>query len=83
MIEYWKKILKEIKAILPYFTKFKENDIILPKDYLDNCAVEDSDWQPIIMIIHDKNIFFTNNSYWKVGHLKIMEFFVLKEKKRV
>ena len=83
MIEYWKKILKEIKAILLYFTKFKEDDIILPKDYLDNCVVKDSDWQPIIMIIHDKNIFFTNNSCWKVWTFKDYEILSPKRKRRV
>ena len=43
MIEYQRIFLGEMKALLSYFDKFKENSTILPKKYLDNCAVKGID----------------------------------------
>ena len=43
VVEYWKFFLEEMKALLPYFVKFKEDGIILPKEYSNDCAVGGSD----------------------------------------
>lgn len=71
-----------IKTLLLYFVEFKKDGTILPKEYLDDYIVEDLNEQPIIIIIHDKSIFSTNNSCQKVCIFENMEFFVLKKKKR-
>ena len=70
MVEYKKFFLEEMKVLLPYLVQFKENGIILPKKYPDNYAVKGSNYQLIIMIIHDKNIFSVNNSCQKVWTFK-------------
>ena len=43
MIEYWGIFLEEMEAILSYFVEFKEDGTILPKEYLEDCAVGGSD----------------------------------------
>lgn len=78
VIEYWGVFLEKMKVLLPYFIKFKKNGTILPKKYLKDYVVRGSDGQLIIMIIYDKSIFSTNNSYQKFERLKDMEFFGLK-----
>lgn len=42
VVEYGGIFLEEIKALLPYFIKFKEDNTILPKEYPDNYAIGDS-----------------------------------------
>ena len=66
VLEYWEIILKEMKTLLLYFIKFKEDNTILPKDYPNNCIVRAFNWQPIIMITYDKSTFSANNSCQKV-----------------
>lgn len=34
---------------------------MLDKKYPQDCAIDGPNWQPIIMITHDKNIFSVNN----------------------
>ena len=62
VVEYREIFLEEMKALLPYFVKFKEDGTILPKEYPDDCAVGGSDRRPIIMITHDESTFSTNDS---------------------
>ncbi len=66
VVEYRGIVLEEMKALLPYFVKFKEDSTILPKKYPENCAVGSSNRRPIIMITHDKSTFSANNSRRKV-----------------
>lgn len=66
MVEYQKIFLEERKILLPYFVKFKEDNTILLKEYLENCTVGDSNQWTIIMITYDKNIFSINNNCQKV-----------------
>lgn len=68
VVEYWETFLEEMKSLLPYLVEFEEDSKILPNEYPSDCAVERSDRQPIIMIIHDKSIFSTNNSGKKSRH---------------
>lgn len=65
MIEYWKIFLEEIKALLHYFVKFREDDTIFPKEYSDNYIFKSSNRQLIIIITYDESIFSTNNSRQK------------------
>lgn len=62
MIKYQNFFLKKIKSLLPYFVEFKKNVKILSKKYSSDFAVEKSNQQLIIIIIYDKNTFFSNNS---------------------
>ena len=39
---------------------------MLPKVYLDNCAIGRSDRRPIIMITYDESVFSPNDSCYKV-----------------
>lgn len=73
--------MEEIKILLPYFVKFKKDNTILLKKYSENCAVEDSNQRPIIMITHDKNIFFANNSCQIVWTFERYEIFYPKRKR--
>ena len=70
VVEYREIFLEEMKALLPYFVEFKEDGTILPKEYLDDCAVGDSDRRPIIMITHDESTFSANDSLRKVWTLE-------------
>ena len=63
MVEYQKKILREIKVFLFFFMKFKNNGMILLKKYLNDFIIKCLNWLLIFMIIYDKNIFFTNNNF--------------------
>lgn len=40
MVEYWEIFSEEMKALLSYFVKFKEDITILLKKYLDNCTIK-------------------------------------------
>lgn len=66
MVECQEIFLEEIKVLLPYFVKFKEDGTILPKEYLNNCTVGSLDQQLIIMITHNESTFSANNSCQKV-----------------
>lgn len=66
MVKYYKIFLKKIKALLSYIVKFKEDNTILPKKYLDDYTARGSDQKLIIIIIPDKSIFSTNNNCHKV-----------------
>ena len=63
MIEYRSIFLNEIKSLLPYFVELSDNDLILSKIYFNNCIIEKLDQKPIIIIIYNKNTFFTNNNH--------------------
>lgn len=82
MFKYWGIFLEEMKALLPYFIKFKGDSTILPKKYSNNGALRGLDWQPIIMITYDENTFSANNSYRKVWTFEGYGIFYLKGKKR-
>ncbi len=43
VVEYRGIFLKEMKVLLSYFVKFKEDGTILPKEYPEDCAVGGSD----------------------------------------
>lgn len=54
-----------MKSSLSYLVKFLEDNTILSKKYLDNCALGEPDWRLIIITIYNKSIFFANNNYQK------------------
>ena len=43
VVEYREIFLVEIKALLPYFVKFKEDNTILPKKYPEDYVIRGSD----------------------------------------
>lgn len=55
-----------MKSLLPYFVVFSNDGSMIPKISPKNCIVGNSDQTPIIMIIHDKNIFSANDGRQKV-----------------
>ena len=69
VMEYRERFLNEMKSLLPYFAKFFENGIIVPKEYQDNCTVGRSDQRLIIMITYNKSTFSTNNDCKNVWNL--------------
>lgn len=84
MIEYQEIFLEKIKALLSYFIKLKKDNIILSKKIFRQLHYwGNSDWQLIIIIINDKNIFFINDSYQKIWIFKRYRIFYFKRKKCV
>lgn len=83
MVEYQEIFLKQIKALLLYFVEFHEDSTILPKEYLEDYTVNSSDQQSIIMIIYYKIHFRPIIVVKKFECWKDMEFFILKEKKKI
>lgn len=65
IIEDYKIFLNKIEKLKPYIIKFDENSLIKPKVYLLDYAIGDNHWQPIIVIIYNEYIFFSNNSIQK------------------
>ena len=66
MVEYKETFLNKIKALLPYFVKFSEDGLILPKDYPKDCAVGGPNKRLIIMITHNESTFAANDGRQKV-----------------
>lgn len=82
MIKYWEIFLRELKALLFYFFRFKKINIILPKEYPKDCAINDIDKQPIIIITNNESIFSANNNYQKVWMLEKHQILCLERKKK-
>lgn len=66
VIENCKNFFKRLKKLKLYLIEFKEDDIIKPKIYFSNCAIDRNEQQSIIIIIYNEYIFFTNNRIQKV-----------------
>lgn len=63
MIKYKKTFLSEIKSHLLYFFEFFNNKPILSKVYPYDYTMKSLNYKSIIIILYDKNIFFTNKSH--------------------
>lgn len=61
-----KNFFTKIEELKLYKMEFEEDNIIIPKAYPSNYTVQRDEHQFIIVITHDKYIFFTNNRVWKV-----------------
>ena len=61
MVQYKKTFLEEMKSLLSYFVEFSNDRSILPKIYLEYCAVGGPDQRLVIIITNDKNTFYANN----------------------
>ncbi len=66
VIEYRETFLNQMKSLLPYFVQFFEDNTIVPKEYLDYCAVMGLDQRLIILITYDKSTFSANDGRRKV-----------------
>lgn len=66
VVEHRETFLEEMRLLLPYLVEFSEDDSILEKDYLDDCAVGGPDRRPIIMITHDESTFSANDGRQEV-----------------
>lgn len=53
MIEYSAQFLKVIKDLKPYLVEFELDETMKPKIYPNNCIVEFSNQQLIIVIFYD------------------------------
>lgn len=65
IIKNHKKYLKKIKELKLYLVKFNENNTIKEKNYLANCTVGGNNYQPVIIITHDRYTFFANDRICK------------------
>ena len=50
-----------MEDLKPYIVEFEEDGKMKPKTYPSGCTVGGSDWQPIIVITHDKCTFSAND----------------------
>lgn len=82
MVEYREIFSEEIKALIPYFVKFEEDNTILPTEYPDDCKVGGWGQQPIIMITHYENTFSANDSRQKVCTFERHRILCFKGKRR-
>lgn len=55
--------MNEIKSLVSYFIEFQNNGTILPKEYLQDYAVDEPNQWSIIIVTQDKKAFLANNSY--------------------
>ena len=69
VVEYRETFPSELKSLLPYFVEFSNDRSIVPKVYLDDCAIKGSDQRPIITIIHDESIFSANDDHRNIWTL--------------
>lgn len=81
VIESWETFLNKIKSLLPYLVEFSKDGTMVSKKYSSNCAVGEPGKRPVIMITHDKSIFFANNGRKKVWTLNGQGILRLKGKK--
>lgn len=66
VIKDYANFLKKIDKLNLFLIEFNEDGTIRSKVYLLNCIIKDKNSQPIIIITHDKYIFFANNRIQKV-----------------
>lgn len=60
-----RNFLIKIEKLKLYIVKFEENGIMKSKAYLFNCTIRRNKHQFIIVITHNKYIFFTNDRIWR------------------
>lgn len=80
MIKNQHIFFKIMKELLFYIVNFKSDGFMEEKIYSFDCVVGGLDWQPIIVIIHDKSIFSTNNKKWQVWVWNSNAFLYSKDK---
>lgn len=61
VIEDQNLFVTQIEELKSYMVEFNENGAIKAKKYPVDCIVRDNKCQIIIVITHDKYIFFANN----------------------
>lgn len=61
MVEDRRKISKYNKDLKPYLVEFKEKGLMKTKKYPDDYAIEEDKYCLVIVITHDKCIFFAND----------------------
>ena len=66
VFKYKKIFLSKIKSLLFYFIKFFKDGLIFFKIYCNNYIIGKFNQKFIIIIIYNKNIFFTNDDYQKI-----------------
>lgn len=66
IVDNCQKFLRIMKDLKQYLVEFGEDGSIKTKDYSDNCGVDTNIRQPVILIIHNKCIFFMNNKIQRI-----------------
>lgn len=61
VVDDYKIFLKKKKELKSYWVEFDKSAAVKPKVYLLNCKVKSNNWQPIILISQDDQIFSTYN----------------------
>lgn len=61
MVEDCEKFLNTIKDLDPYLVEFEKDRSIKTKNYLDDYAMEEDIYHPVIGITHDEYMFSANN----------------------
>ena len=51
-----------MEALSPYLVKFRNDGFMEKKLYFSDCIVNDSNKQPVILIIHNESTFLAHNS---------------------
>ena len=59
------QFLIKMEELKLYMVKFDKDGVIKAKNYLRDCVIGDKKWWPIIIITHDKYIFFANDGLQK------------------
>ena len=65
VVEDRKNFLYKMEELKPYIVEFDENGAMKPKVYLADCVIGGNNWQPVIVITHDKCTFLANNGIQK------------------
>lgn len=65
IVEDYLNLLRRIEKQKLYMIEFNEDGIMKPKVYFFDYIVDDKNKQSIIIITHDKCIFFANNDIKK------------------
>ena len=65
IVEDCVNFLKKMEEYKSYIVEFFEDDAMKPKIYLFNYTISDKNCQAIIVITHNKYIFFGNNKFQK------------------
>ena len=65
IVEDCKVFLNKIEELKPYIVEFDDDGAIKPKVYPLDCIIGGNNWQPIIVITHDKCTFSANDRIQK------------------
>lgn len=66
MVKDYKKFLSIIRNLDMYLVEFEEDGLMKTKKYPNNYVMREDKYYFIIIITHNKYIFFQNDRIWKI-----------------